>query len=362
MPNVHSGQLARYLGEADVARLSAAMRGWYGPPIALGDAPGAVWCHGDGDFSGTLRAGYEASVRDRAADLLALAKRRVRSVVRRRATLPAGFASLAEVMTADRQTLPFYKSQTTTTAAALIGCAYIANDPITVAATPPGGTTYTNDSAGAMRFRNPPAGDTAFVLGAEVKSSVVTSLLLYDQLFGVKKTINSTTAESVTGVPTRYQSTTPGAEDYAGGNFCGIATLNQSGTGAHNWTVCQYTNQAGTTGQSFPSMGGHASPTTGLLDHQNMWWFLPLSAGDTGVKAISQMQCSAATATGYDFFIGHPLAWFSSRVSALVSRAERTASAFGMTRVFNDACLQFIVVCPGSGTTTMHGAVQLASS
>src|SRR3972149_3518407 len=56
--SVHSGRLERYLGTERVEYLSRTMRGWYGPPVALLDVPGAVRMTGDGDFVGQFDRGY----------------------------------------------------------------------------------------------------------------------------------------------------------------------------------------------------------------------------------------------------------------------------------------------------------------
>jgi hypothetical protein len=41
----HAGQLERWLGRETVEQLSASMRDWYGPPVALAGVPGKVFAH-----------------------------------------------------------------------------------------------------------------------------------------------------------------------------------------------------------------------------------------------------------------------------------------------------------------------------
>ena len=108
----------------------------------------------------------------------------------------------------------------------------------------------------------------------------------------------STATEAVTGVPTRYQSTTPGAHDYAGNNFLMIECRTALPATAHNWTTCTYTDQDGNTGATLPSVTGNSSNIINRLDQPVGTWFCPLASGDSGIKNLTQMQCSASVASG----------------------------------------------------------------
>ena len=65
MMHTHSDRLERWLGPEAVAHVSAAMRDWYGPPIALHGVPGNVMAARGGDFVGKIARGSEASALDR---------------------------------------------------------------------------------------------------------------------------------------------------------------------------------------------------------------------------------------------------------------------------------------------------------
>jgi hypothetical protein len=211
----------------------------------------------------------------------------------------------------------------------------------------PGGTATTNATTGAAAFVNPTNANTARLVQT-LHSRCTTgaadgSVFLIDQLFRVAKTMNSTATEAVTGTFARYQSGTSTAEDYIGGTFCFPSTNTTLPATAHNWTVCQYTNQASTTGQSFPSATGVSACFTSQIDlavGPNSW-FMPLASGDVGVKALTQMQCSALVASGtVDFVVAHPIAIFplpDLSQSLLVSDGLRTAMEF--TRIYDNACL-----------------------
>jgi hypothetical protein len=149
----------------------------------------------------------------------------------------------------------------------------------------------------------------------------------------------------VTGVPTRYQSTTQGAEDSAENNFLFIEVQTALAATAHNWTVCTYTDQSNNAGATLPTVTGVSSAIVNRLDMPAPRWFCELASGDTGIQALTQMQCSAAVATGaIGFVMGHPIGWMpiDSTVFAGNVRDEKISSAINMARIFDDACLAML--------------------
>jgi hypothetical protein len=197
--------------------------------------------------------------------------------------------------------------------------------------------------------------------GADVSASVVNnSLLLYDRIFGVVKTMNSTATEAVSGAPGRFQSATTTSEDYAGGNFLSIEV---GGTAlaatAHNWTVCLYTNQAGTAGQTLPSVTGNSSAIVDRLDIPLQQWFCPLASGDSGIKLLTQMQCSAAVATGVIWFvIGHPLGIMSFPIVNTMFPFDWLTNRDQAPYIPNSACLAFYeLLKPATTATTYAGQI-----
>lgn len=375
MASTHSAHLERWLGQSETQRLSDAMRGWYGPPIAVDGVPGAVYATGDGDFIGECRAGFEMSALDRGQDILRRLKRGFRVAadpLRNRGRVNAGFSSLSDLIAeatvgGKRQELAFNKAGTTGVVSVTNSLWRVGNHPVAGAAAgaAPGGTVPTDATTGAIFFNNPgTGGDTTHITtGFALASVAANTLLLYDRIFAVAKTMNSTATEAVTGVPTRYQSTTPGAVDSAEGNFLFIETGTALPATAHNWTVCQYTDQGGATAVTLPSVTGNASAIINRLDMPASQWFCPLATGDAGVKALTQMQCSAAVATGaIDFVIGHPIAWMSCPVANMVCVMDGINSAFNLARVFDDAALALLEVAKSAVTaTTYTGSVTLVA-
>jgi hypothetical protein len=312
----HSQRLERWLGAETVEHLSRSMRGWYGPPIAVAGVPGNVRVCGDGDFIGEVRAGWEMSALDRAADLVHRVRRGWRRSVRRAPyQLNAGFASLsdliAEATAGKRREFLFQKVGAAATAVGDSKSFWgLGNFPPagTAPAAAAAGTAFVDSSTGGFQFDNPTGGDTQHFVQADHLASVAgNSLLLYDLIFGVAKLMNSTATEAVTGVPTRYQNQTGGTADYIGGNFLFIQV---GGTvlpaTAHNWTVCLYTDEAGVS-STLPSVTGVSAGIIHRLDMPTQQWFCPLAAGDLGIKALTQMQCSALVATGVisDLYLDH---------------------------------------------------------
>jgi len=337
------------------------MLNWYGPPIPVSNVPGRIYAVRGGDFVGSIKGGYFGN----AVDFWVSRIRRVAQLAARRqlSTLNAGFASLSDLISeatagSKRREFQFQKNGST-------GVVNVTNSLWGLGATPPagnnasnapGGDVPTDATLGAFLFSNPTGGDTQhFTSGFPLASVAGNTLLLYDRLFQVNKTMNSTATEAVTGVPTRYQSQTSSNPDYIGGNFLFVEV---GGTAlaatAHNWTVCTYTDQGGAS-STLPSLTGNSGAIVRRLDHPAAQWFAPLENGDVGVKALTQMQCSALVATGVvNFVIGHPIAWMPCPIANLVCVADGINTAFNLSRVFDDAALALLEVCKSATTATSY--------
>lgn len=361
----HSDRLERWIGTDKVEHLSKSMAGWYGPPIAVHGVPGQVYICADGDFIGEIRAGYEATCVDRAMDVAKRLRRGARIATSpKRAILHAGFSSLsdliAEASAGKRLDFPFNKVGPTGVANVTSSLWRVGNSPPAGAAgsAAPGGRATVDTTTGAFPFTNPSGGDTAHFVSGFPMASLANTLLLYDRIFDVAKTVNSSVAESVTGVPTRYQSSTASAADYAGGNFLfpevGGTALAAT---AHNHDAIIYRNQAGTDTQTAPSATGVASAIVDRLDITT-GWFIPLLAGDSGAMDLNSMKLSSAVATGVlNWVIGHPIAWMPCPIANVVCVVDGINTAFNLTRIFDDACLALLEVNkPATTATTYHGS------
>lgn len=360
---VHAGKLERWLGADQIDQLQHSMRGWYGPPIAVANVPGRVFVQKDGDFVGKLRPGTRFSnLMDRA--VVRTQRTLLRTIERQRGKLNAGFSSLSDLIAeasvgGKRYEYQFNKAGATGVVAVTNSLWGLGNQPPAGAdgSAAPGGRACTDATTGAFPFTNPTGGDTQhFVTGYPLASVAGNTLLLYDRIFDVAKTMNSSGTESVTGVPSRYQSTTGGAADSAEGNFLFVEV---GGTAlaatAHNWTTCLYTDQAGNGSATLPSLTGNSGAIARRLDHPVGQWFAPLATGDTGIQQLDQMQCSAVVATGViNFVIGHPIAWMPCPIANMVCVTDGINSAFNLARIFDDACLSFLEVCKPATTATNY--------
>jgi hypothetical protein len=349
----------RWLGQQAVDQVREAVRSWYGPPIAIAGVPGVVRAARGGDLHGRIRTGRFSTFADYAYEE---AKRRLKRFSRnQRRVANAGFSSLSDLISeatsgAKKRVYPFIKNGPTGVVSVTSTLWRLGASPPAGAApgAAPGGTATDDATTGTWPMVNPTGGDTQhFTTGYPASSVGGNTLLLYDRLFHVLKTMNSSATEAVTGVPTRYQSTTAANADYVGGNFLFIEV---GGTAlpatAHNWTVCTYKDQADAA-STLPSIAGVASAIVDRLDHAS--WFCPLETGDVGVKALTQMQCSALVATGViNFVIGHPIAFMPCPIANLICVLDGINSAFNLTRIFDDACLAMLEIQKGATTATTY--------
>ena len=371
MKHIHSQRLERWLGTEKVEALSRNFRDWYGPPVNLRDVPGSVWVTKGGEFVGTFERGFFGSALDSLREYL---KRVDRELTTWRPYQPAaGFASISDALArasaGNGQLLNGAIAKTGPT-----GVVGSASSLWRVGAQPsaggagsaaPGGRAPTSSTTGAMAFNNPSSG-TLHLTGADMSASIINnSVMLYDRIFDVAKTMNSTATEAVTGVPTRYQSTTATDPDYAGGNFLFIET---GGTAlaatAHNWTTCTYTDESGNATQTLPSVTGISGAIVDRFDMPVNTWFCPLATGDTGIAALSQMQCSAAVATGaINFVIGHPIGVMTFPVINVPLPYDWLTNRLQAPRIFDSACLaMFEFPKPATTATTYNGQIYVCSA
>jgi hypothetical protein len=355
---IHSGRLERYVGALTLEHVSRTMRGWYGLPIPLGGFPGVI-VGGDGDFSGQFREGYETSIMDRAHEIVkALVRANRRIAAHNLSQLNAGWASLAEFQSEGRYKQTQYDFAATPNAPTGGGWRSLwyentVPSPATAAAaSAPGGEAPTRSTLGAIQCTDPISGDTRHVIDVRAKLDTTWSTadhavpygmsgLLYDRIFQVAKTASSTSTQAVTGVPTRYAATGDDI-DSSRNNFVFPEVRTTLGATNHNWTVCQYTNSGGTTGRSFPSIAGIAGNVQNNIDLVLPKFFMPLAAGDVGVKALTQMQNSASVTGAVNFVLAHLLSWFFA-LPNFMNHLDGTRTAFNLARVYDNAAIALLI-------------------
>ena len=364
----HAQQVETWLGREKIEHLQQCMRGWYGRPICLLDVPGSLWITADGDFVGHVNGGQFAS----ALDYFETRLKRVWNALStpQYGYCNAGFASISDALSRASQGYsqrrPFNKIGPTGVVGVTSSLWRVGPQPAAGVApgAAPGGTAFSSSTTGALAFANPASG-TNHLVGADASASVINnSLLVYDLIFGVAKTMASTAPEAVTGVPTRYQSTTATDADYIGDNF---GFIQVGGTAlaatAHNWTTCLYADQDNAS-STLPSLTGNSGAIVDRLDHPVQQWFAPLASGDVGIKAWTQMQCSASVATGVIWFmIGHPLGFMSFPVINSMLPFDWLTNRDQAPRVFDSACIAFLEpLKPATTATTYTGRLVTTSA
>jgi len=359
--STHSSKLERWLGPETVEYLSRSMTNWYGPPIAIGGVPGAVFAHKGGDFRGSIEGGgFLDGITWGIERIKALGYNEAMNRIRSSPIM--GFTSLSDLISeaSGGKMRKYYWQKAGSTGVVSVTNSLWGLGPQPAAganaAAAPGGESPTDATTGAHLIDNVST-DTRHIVSAMAScEDVGNSLLLYDRIFQVNKTMNSTATEAVTGVPTRYQSTTTTDADYIGGNFLFVEV---GGTAlaatAHNWTTCTYTDQANAA-STLPSLTGNSAAIVRRLDHPILQWFAPLATGDVGVKALTQMQASALVATGViNFVIGHPLAWMPIPIANLACQFDYINTAFNLARIFDDAAMAFLEITkPLTSATTYN--------
>jgi hypothetical protein len=368
----HSQRLEKWLGAERVENVSRNFLRWYGPPVAMGGVPGAVFVTGGGDFIGEYRGPRHASAVDRAMDILREEKFRRYKRARYQRGAFSGLSALIAAKTGGKSvTMLFNKTGTAPTAAnGAMDLWMAAGQPAagSAGAALPGGTSTTNATAGNLGYINAVVNaNTGHFVNASCEATVAgNDLLLIDQQFRGAVTMTSTSTQSVTGANTnaRYTSQTDGALNYAGGNFVYPAvTGTVLASVAHNWTVCQYTNQAGTTGQSIPSIAGVSACAKNQIDLAVGNWFMPLASGDTGVYQLTQVQLSADVTSGTaDIVVAHPIAVFSCPVASLAMNIDGVTSAFNLQQIYDNACLSLLELPKVSTTATTYSGIVLTVS
>lgn len=364
--STHAGKLERWLGKEQIESISGSMRGWYGKrPILVGNVPGAggVWCGRGGDFVGKIDGGDFMGLAERCAERLDHAIAKIAGRHRMH-----GFSSLSDLINevsnnGKRRDFIFNKAGTTTVVGGTNSLWRVGAYPVAgnAASNAPTGAALTDATQGAFFFVNPTSPDTQHFVRADVMSSVAPrTLLLYDRLFEVNKTMSSTAAENVTGSPTRYQNTADDQPDSRDGNFLAIEIQAALGATAHNWNAT-YTDHNGNAG-TLPTLTGNASGIINRLDHPLNQWFAPLATGDNGIGTLTQMTCSASVTGTVAFVIGHPIAFLPSIVANMITIVDGINTAFNLTRIFDDACLAFLDVnCPATTAPTFNGMFATAA-
>jgi hypothetical protein len=338
----HAGRLERWLGVETVELISERMRDWYGPPVALAGVPGRVYVGRGGSFCGPLDGGYYWTFADYVTARFKSAWRR--AARRNLLQTNAGFASLSDLITeattgGKKQVLPYFKVGLAAPAVAASQWLWrVGTVPgaAAVAAVAPGGTVYTNATTGALKQVDATAGDQLhFVSWVGVSTQAQgTALMLVDNLWAASFNYATNGNVTVTGVPTRYQTAA-----LAPGNFMSGDVTTVLGATAQNVTIT-YVDQDGNTAEAAPALAIRVSSAVGTIPHTAPVWFIPLNAGDTGLRKITIFNLSAGSSGFVDRMIAHPIAILPGcGVANQPFILDGINSAFNLERIYDGAAL-----------------------
>jgi hypothetical protein len=280
----------------------------------------------------------------------------------------AGFASLSDLIAeatlgGKSQMLMYSKSPTTGTTAGNAVSAWAFGTLPSTGGT--GGTSGTGrktirTTAGALSFANAAGGDTLHVTTWTGQANAVSSLMLYDRLWDMTYNHASSLSTAIDSAnrPDRYQTL-----ELAPGNFIsGEVTTALSAT-AHNVTIT-YVDQAGNTAEAAAAYAAPVSAVAGRAPLVAGNWFLPLNAGDTGARYLTNIAQSTITSvTGIaNYWVGHPIAMMPFPVANVPFVLDGINSAFNLQRIYDNACLAFYTPSIATTATINYtGLIQVVS-
>ena len=228
-----------------------------------------------------------------------------------------------------------------------------------------------NDTSGfGMYHGGNVSTETKHILNVAAMSSAATGvpsiLMLVDLcLYYPGLSMNSATAQTLTNTNTltRY---TNGA-----GLRSWVTIQTSSGATAHNLdstagTGTEYVNQAGSTKQHPGTVAFTASAITPHIAHSgtaanNFGPFLPLAAGDYGVRSYPRFKLSAASGSGTAALcIGKPLATIPLTTVSVMTERDLMNQLPSLPQVQDGACIVPLLYAGGAvaAATNFYGAVE----
>lgn len=157
---------------------------------------------------------------------------------------------------------------------------------------------------------------------------------------------------------------TPAAQSYSAAGWTGTTVVNRPSSGeglelyaaisaatgavTFNLTI-SYTNSAGTSGRSTTAGFLASAPLARCIR-------FPLAAGDTGIRSIQDITCSAATTGSFVVFIARPLALLPTQ-SVGVSRIDLIRSAVDIP---SNACLSILSFTASTVTPVVRSVLEIA--
>lgn len=226
---------------------------------------------------------------------------------------------------------------------------------------PPAGASGTSLTArnctpsvtGALFFANPTSPDTLHLINAQAYASAASlgSLVIYDRIADIGGiSLSTTDLQSLTmGALPRYA-------DGAGVQL--FLEVTTTITGAPVFTV-NYTDQDGNAATSRAVTC--AANSTGRFAYST-GAYIPLAAGDTGVRSVEEFQCSAAGSAGIARLVfAKQLAVVPLLSAGTVIERDYVTQTPKLPRIYDDHCLAAFLFCASGTTGTIYGSLIAAA-
>jgi hypothetical protein len=119
-------------------------------------------------------------------------------------------------------------------------------------------------------------------------------------------------------------------------------------------------DQDGNTAEAAAALAIIASSVATRICHSP--FFIPLNAGDTGLRKATAIQFSAANSAGASaLVIGHPLAWVPLNKADEGQVLDGINSAFSLVRLLDNACVAFLELKGVATATNYAGSITMVS-
>lgn len=225
----------------------------------------------------------------------------------------------------------------------------------------------TQANAGALYHGGDKAADTKHVLsflGLASAGVPPPMLMLVDQVgyYPDTQSAGSVSFDNTTG-PDRYIAAGEG------GLQCSLVNAAAGGATASNLTVLTYVDQDGNAGALMPTTPAVAVTVSTALPSATLGArvittiagpFLPLAAGDGGIRSLTNRTFSAAN-TGLEAFVMvRPLAYLPLRTALVAEEVDLVQDIVNLPRVIDGACLAAMVFFPVATGAVVTGRLFVA--
>lgn len=219
------------------------------------------------------------------------------------------------------------------------------------------GRACSRTTTGAPKYTVPTAPSLMYLMNEEGNAVIASStgkLYLVDRLADVQIALLDSTS-SITGCDgTARLAATSGQGD---GGFLFIETSAALSAAADTFTL-EYTNQVGATAKVTPTITTVASRAVGSSATAFFWQ--PLAAGDTGVRAVTKYTLGTGTATGnFCVAIMKILAEVPLLTPGLAVARNMTNNVPSIPQIVDGACLQLMWYPDAGSTPLFFGEIDL---